>query len=84
MTVMVKRLGGSVAVVIPKAMARDMHLTEGTPLDLSATADAIVMRKQGRQPRRPLSKLVAQMKPTSYRRRRRELGDDAPVGKEIW
>jgi antitoxin component of MazEF toxin-antitoxin module len=83
MTVTVKKVGGSVAVVIPKALARDMDLTEGMPLDISATADAIVMRKQGRRPRRPLAKLLAQIKPASYRRRRRELGDDAPVGKEI-
>ena len=84
MTVMVKKVGGSVAVLIPKAVARDLDLTEGTPLDISTTADAIVMRKRGRRPRRPLAQLVAQIKSASYRRRRRELGDDAPVGKEIW
>ncbi len=84
MTVVVKKVGGSVAVVIPKALARDLDLIEGTPLDVSTTADAIVMRKRSRQPRRPLAQLVTQIKPATYRRRRRELGDDAPVGKEIW
>ena len=84
MTVMVKKVGGSVAVVIPRAVARDLDLTEGTALEVSTTADSIVMRKRTRRPRRPLAQLVAQIKPTSYRRRRRELGDDAPVGKEIW
>ena len=84
MTVTVKKIGGSVAVVIPKALARDMDLTEGTALDVSTTAGAIVMRKRARRPRRPLGKLVAQIKPSAYAKRRRELGDDAPVGKEVW
>ena len=85
MTVMVKKIGGSVAVVIPRAMAREMQLTEGTPLSLSGTADSIVMRKAGRRrPRRSLRQVVAKIKPASYRRRRKELGDDAPVGREVW
>ncbi len=84
MTVMVKRVGGSVAVVIPKAVAREMDLTDGTPLQMSTTADAIVMRRESRRPRRPLKQIVAKLSPASYRRRRRELGDDAPVGREIW
>ena len=84
MTVMVIKLGGSVAVVIPKAMAKEMGLISGTSLDISSSADAIVMRKAGRRPRRELHKIVDQIKPASYRRRRRELGDDAPVGKEVW
>jgi AbrB family looped-hinge helix DNA binding protein len=83
MTVIVKKIGGSVAVVIPKSVARDMGLAEGTALDISATGAAIVMRKQGRRPRRPLSRIVAQIKPGSYRRRNRELSADRAVGKEI-
>ena len=84
MTVTVKRVGGSMAVVIPAAVARDMELAEGTALDVSTTSDAIVLRRSGRRPRRPLAKVVAAIKPASYRRRRLELGQDAPVGKEIW
>ena len=84
MTVIVKRVGGSVAVLIPKAVAREMGLTNGTPLDITTSADAIVMRKRGHRPRRPLDRIVNQMKSANYRRRRRELGDDAPVGKELW
>jgi antitoxin component of MazEF toxin-antitoxin module len=84
MTVIVKKLGGSVAVVIPMAVAREMKLTEGTPLDMSTTPGGIVLRKQGRRPRRPIGALVAQIKPGSYRRRSRELSEDRPVGQEIW
>jgi len=83
MTVIVKKIGGSVAVVIPKSVAREMGLAEGTALDVSTTGAGIVMRKQGRRPRRPLSRIVAQIKPANYRRRTRELAADRPVGKEI-
>ena len=84
MTIMVKKVGGSVAVVIPKAVAHELQLREGTPLEISTTPDAIVMRKRGRAPRRSLKKIVAAISPASYRSRRRELGEDAPVGREIW
>ena len=84
MTVTVKKLGGSVAVVIPRAVAREMELTEGTPLSLSASAGGIVLRRRGRRPRRPLSRIVSQIKPASYRRRGRELSETGPVGKELW
>ena len=84
MTVVVKKIGGSVAVVIPKAVARDLNLTEGTPLDVSTSDEGILMRRQGRRARRPIGRIVEQIKSASYRRRNRELSDDAPVGKEIW
>ena len=83
MTVIVKRIGESMAIVIPKAMAKKLALTEAMTLEVSADALGIRMRKQGRQPRRPLSQIVAQIKPTSYRRRSSELAD-RPVGKEVW
>ena len=84
MTVITKKLGGSVAIVIPKAVATEMRLVEGSPLELTTTSQGILLRKQGRRARRPLARIVAQMKPAAYRRRRRELGDDPPVGKESW
>jgi len=84
MTVLVKKLGGSVAVVIPKALAREMNLVDGTALDITSSDDRIVMRRRGRRARRPLKDIVAQIKPVSYRRRRKELDDGGPVGREIW
>jgi antitoxin ChpS len=84
MTVTVKKLGGSVAVVIPKAMAQELRLMEGTPLEVSTDGTTITMQRRRSRPRRPLGKLLAQIKPASYRRRRAEAWDDAPVGKEIW
>lgn len=84
MTITVKKVGGSIAVLIPKAVAREMELTAGTALDSSTTDGAIVMRKRSRHPRRTLAEIVAQITPASYRRRNRELRHDAPVGKELW
>jgi antitoxin component of MazEF toxin-antitoxin module len=83
MTVFVKKIGGSVAVVIPNSVARDMALTEGTPLDISASLAGIVLRKQGLRPRRPLGGIVARITPGSYRRRSHEMSRDSAVGKEI-
>lgn len=84
MTVLVKKLGGSVAVVIPKTVAREMNLVDGTALDLTASAGSIIMRPRHRRARRPLKEIVAQMKPISYRRRRKEFPDDGPIGREFW
>jgi antitoxin component of MazEF toxin-antitoxin module len=85
LTVTVKQVGGSVAVVIPKIVASEMELEAGTALEITTSGDAIVMRKHAaRRARRPLSKIVAQIKPASYQRRRREVSADRPVGKELW
>jgi antitoxin component of MazEF toxin-antitoxin module len=84
MTVTVKKLGGSVAVVIPKAIASEMLLVEGTSLEVIGTADAIVMRKSRRRPRRSLRSIMKAIDPAAYARRRRTLVGDKPVGKELW
>ena len=84
MTVIVKRIGGSVAIVIPKAIARDMKLTDGTALEISGNGVALVMRKHRRRPRRRLSAIVSQINPAGYRRRASEFSNDQPVGKELW
>jgi antitoxin component of MazEF toxin-antitoxin module len=84
MTILARQIGGSVAVVIPRAVAREMGLTDGTPLNISTSGGAIVMRRPGRRERRPVKKIAEGIRPASYRRRREELGDDRPVGKERW
>jgi antitoxin component of MazEF toxin-antitoxin module len=84
MTVTIKKIGGSVAVVIPKAVAQEMQLSEGTTLSISTNKDSIVMQRQGRRPRRTISAIVAGINSASYRRRNRENLADPPVGKEIW
>ena len=84
MTITIKRIGGSMAVVIPKALAREMELTDGESLDITTSGGVLVMKKRGRRPRRSVAQIVAQIKSGSYGRRGRELSDTGPVGKEIW
>ena len=88
MTVTVKKIGGSMAVLIPRAVARDLELDEGTSMEITSSGDQLVMRKQRgkRRQRRSLAKIVAQIKPAAYRRRRRggELESGGPIGKELW
>ena len=83
MTVTIKKVGGSLAVIIPSAVAKESKLIEGTVLDLSSTPDSITMQKQGRRPRRSIAKIASLIKPASYSRRNAEIADSA-VGKEIW
>ena len=84
MTVVVRQLGGSVAVVIPKSVAREMKLTEGTALEISAAGTRIVLRRQGRRARRPLKRLVAKIDRTAYRRHGGEITADRVLGREPW
>jgi antitoxin component of MazEF toxin-antitoxin module len=84
MTVTVKKIGGSVAVLIPKALAKEIELCEGTSLEITTQDDAIIMRKRRRRARRPMSEILPQLDPAAYRRRAKEFSADRPVGKEIW
>jgi hypothetical protein len=62
-----------------------MDLAAGASLDITTSNGAIVMRtRSARRQRRSIRKIVAQMKPATYRRRNLELGEDGPVGKELW
>lgn len=85
MTVIVKKIGGSVAVIIPKTLAQQMELSEGTSLDISGSVDAIMMRKPGgKRPRRSIDKIIARISQSGYRRRSLELSERLTTGKEIW
>ena len=84
MTVTVKKIGGSVGVLIPKAVAEDLELREGTALEISSSGDQILMRRKGRRPRRSLINIVKQMDSAAYKRHNRKLLNESRVGKEIW
>jgi antitoxin component of MazEF toxin-antitoxin module len=85
MTVIVKKLGGSVAVVIPKTIARDMDLTEGTPLELLSSPSGITLRKGRSRQRRSMKEIVAEIKANRCWEHNRDLVDDGgPVGREYW
>jgi AbrB family looped-hinge helix DNA binding protein len=73
MTVTIKKIGGSMGIVIPKSVASDMGLTEGAALDISVRNGVIVMPRPGRRARRPLKTLAGQMNRAAYRKHNREL-----------
>jgi antitoxin component of MazEF toxin-antitoxin module len=83
MTVTVKRIGGSLAVVIPRAIAVESRLEEGASLDVTSTVAGILFRRPGRRQRRRIRDLVKRIDPASYGKRNAELLADPPVGREI-
>lgn len=83
MTVTLKRIGGSLAVVIPRAIAVESGLAEGASLDLSRTSTGILLRQRNRRPRRSVAAIAKQLKPDIYARRSAEILSVAPAGKEI-
>jgi antitoxin component of MazEF toxin-antitoxin module len=83
MTVTVKQIGGSMAVVIPKRFAEDMGLAPGIPLEISQRDDAILLRKSRQRVRRPISQIVAEIDPKAYARRAKHDLDNADLGREI-
>ena len=82
MTVTIKRIGGSLAVLIPRAIALESGLAEGASLDVKRTAEGILFRPAERRPRRPIDRIVKQINRRSYVRRNAELNEKA-VGREI-
>ena len=62
MTVRIKKLGGSMAIVIPKGIVSELHLSEGMSLDMTTHDGSLVMRKPRDRPRRSIEQIVAQIK----------------------
>ena len=79
----VKRLGGSVAIVIPKGLAEQNQLSHGSTVDLTTVEGGFVVRR-ARRKRRPIEDIAEAIDPAIYADRRRELKRDRPVGREVW
>jgi antitoxin component of MazEF toxin-antitoxin module len=80
----VTKLGGSVAIVIPKGMAAQNQLTPGTTVDLLQAEEGILIRKPRGRLRRPITEIVRAIDPAAYHRRWQGIAFDRPVGKEHW
>ncbi len=79
----VKKLGGSVAIVIPKGVAEQNQLSPGSTVDLTTVDGGFVVRRVRRK-RRAIEDIAAAIDPVVYADRRRELKQDRPVGRETW
>lgn len=73
----VQKWGNSLAIRIPKALAREAGLAEGTPVDFSVDEDAVIIRPK----RYSLEKLLAQVTPENLHP---ETATGKPVGREAW
>jgi antitoxin component of MazEF toxin-antitoxin module len=81
-TVTLRKIGGSMAIVIPKRVVDEMGLVVGDALGLTQQDDSMILRRS-RRPRRPLREILAESDPKAYERHRHLL-KDGPIGKEIW
>ena len=75
----VTRWGNSLAVRIPKALAEQTRIEEGSEVELSISDGALTIRPMARTYR--LDELLAQVTP---RNRHDEVDWGEPQGKEVW
>jgi antitoxin MazE len=75
----VTRWGNSLAVRIPKALAEQTRIEEGSEVELSVSDGALMIRPQARAYR--LEELLAQVTPEN---RHDEVDWGEPEGKEVW
>ena len=83
MTVEIKKWGNSLAVRLPRDLARSLHLHDGSPVDLELKDGALIIRPH-QQPRRgnvTLDELLTGVTPQTIHRNT-DWGD--PVGNEVW
>jgi len=76
----VAKWGNSLAIRLPRSIAKDAHLAEGDHLSLDVAGDGSIVLRPG-QRRYSLQELVAGITPKN---RHRETDWGKPVGKEIW
>ncbi len=80
MTTMIQKWGNSLALRIPKTVAREVRLVEGEQVELQLTDEGVLVRPRHRK-RYRLSDLVAGIKPAN---RHTETDYGAPAGREVW
>lgn len=73
----VQKWGNSLAIRIPKVLAREAGLAEGTPVDFSIDEGAVIIRPK----RYSLEELLAQVTPENLHP---EINTGRPVGREAW
>jgi antitoxin MazE len=75
----IKKWGNSLALRIPQAVARQIHVEEGDPVELNVAADALQVR-----PARPRYRLADLMRKVTPANRHKETDWGTPQGKEVW
>ncbi|HEY8668630.1 MAG TPA: AbrB/MazE/SpoVT family DNA-binding domain-containing protein [Tepidisphaeraceae bacterium] len=80
MAATVQKWGNSLGIRIPKAIAQQVELEEGTSVQFEAAKGMLTIRPQPSRRKYKLADLLAQMKP---RHRRGELDKSGPRGGEL-
>jgi antitoxin MazE len=75
----VARWGNSLALRLPRGVAEEAHLSEGSPVTFTTENGRLIV--ENARPRYALADLLAQMKPEH---RREEVDWGGPVGDEVW
>jgi len=76
----VPKWGNSLGIRIPKSVAEQAELADGTEVDLEARGGVLAVRARRRRGRYTLAGLLAKAKgPSPYR----SLSQDRPVGREL-
>lgn len=81
MNVQIGRWGNSLGVRIPRSIAKDLNLKDGTELDMEESDGTIVLRPVNAMPRYTLDDLLARVTPENIHP---ETDWGAPQGKEEW
>ena len=79
MIVKIQKWGNSLGVRIPKSLAQDAGIREGTSVDLRVESGRLIIAPAGK--RYTLEELVSRITPEN---RHPETDWGAPVGKEVW
>lgn len=80
MNVRVEELDGKFTLAIPDDIAANLHLAEGSVVDISVREDGIMLRPVGVS-RPTLDDMLAQV---TDENRHEEIDFGPPVGREIW
>lgn len=80
MNARVEQLNGKFTLAIPDDVAANLHLTNGSMVDISVREDEVILRPIGAS-RPTLDELLAQV---TDENRHEEIDFGPPVGREIW
>jgi antitoxin MazE len=79
MSAAVARWGNSLAIRLPRGIAEDAHLSEGTPVMFTTEDGRLIV--ESTRPRYELADLLAKMQPDHPRS---EFDWGTPLGQEVW
>ncbi|MDJ0621073.1 MAG: AbrB/MazE/SpoVT family DNA-binding domain-containing protein [Calothrix sp. MO_192.B10] len=80
MAAIVAKWGNSLAVRIPQNLAKEIHLTEGTEIDLGVVDGTLVIKPRTRK-RYSLDELIEGITPENLHG---EINSGIAVGNEVW